>query len=213
MTRAKICGITTAADRDVAVAAGADAVGFIVDVSVDTPREIPADRAATLAADTPPFVTTVLVTMPDAVQAAVSLQREVGADAVQVHGTPDPEFVGGLARRIEADVLVAVAADDPEIEAYATHADALLVDALDDDGGGGTGETTDWERAADLVEALDVPVVLAGGLTPDNVATAIDAVDPYGVDTASGVEREGGRKDASAVRRFVGAARGTVVEA
>ena len=86
MTRVKICGLTTAADRDAAVAAGADALGFVVDVAVDTPREISPETAADLVAGAPPFVTTVLVTMPAAVQAAVRLQDRVEADAIQVHG-------------------------------------------------------------------------------------------------------------------------------
>lgn len=209
MTRAKVCGVTSTADRDAVVAAGADAVGVIVEVDVETPREITASDAAALVADTPPFVSTVLVTMPDAVQDAITLQRVVGADAVQVHDGLAPEYVGGLRRRIDADVVAVVAVDDPAIEAYAAHADALLIDSRGEDGGGGTGEPTDWQRAADLVAALDVPVVLAGGLTPENVADAVESVDPYAVDVASGVERTGGVKDPEAVRAFVSAAHGT----
>ncbi|PSQ32651.1 N-(5'-phosphoribosyl)anthranilate isomerase, partial [Halobacteriales archaeon SW_10_68_16] len=111
MTRVKICGITREADREVAVRAGADAVGFIVDVAVETPREIPAARARDLVAGVPPFVTTVLVTMPESVQAAVALQDRVGADAIQVHATLDPGEVGVLTERLDADVLAAV---DPD---------------------------------------------------------------------------------------------------
>jgi len=206
-TRVKICGITREADREAAVAAGADALGFIVDVSVETPREIPRERAAELVADAPPFVTTVLVTMPAAVQDAVDLQATVGADAVQAHGTLDPGFVGGLRERVDADVLVAVG-PDADLAAYAAAADALLVDSVDENGGGGTGETHDWEATREAVAGLDAPVVLAGGLTPDNVAGAVRTVRPFAVDTASGVEREGGIKDHDAVRAFVARARG-----
>jgi phosphoribosylanthranilate isomerase len=212
MTRVKICGITRAEDRDAAVAAGADALGVIVDVSVDSPREISAAQAADLVAGVPPFVTTVLVTMPAAVQKAVRLQRSVGADAIQVHGTLSPDVLGGLRERVDASVLAAVGTD-ADLPAYADVADALLVDSIDDEGGGGTGETQDWERTRDAVAGLSVPVVLAGGLTPANVSEAIETVEPFAVDTASGVEREGGLKDQEAVRAFVANARGKEVSA
>jgi phosphoribosylanthranilate isomerase len=205
MTRVKICGVTREADREAVVAAGADAVGVIADVPVDTPREVSPERAADLVAGVPPLVTSVLVTMPDSVQQAVALQREVAADALQVHATLPPEKVGGLRARVDASIVAAVGAGD-DLTAYAEAADALLVDSTDEQGGGGTGETVDWERTRERVADLEVPVVLAGGLTPDNVAAAVEAVDPFAVDTATGVEREGGIKDHDAVRAFVGAA-------
>jgi phosphoribosylanthranilate isomerase len=205
MTRVKICGVAREADREAVVAAGADAVGVIADVPVDTPREVSPERAADLVAGVPPLVTSVLVTMPDSVQQAVALQREVAADALQVHATLPPEKVGGLRARVDASIVAAVGAGD-DLTAYAEAADALLVDSTDEQGGGGTGETVDWERTRERVADLEVPVVLAGGLTPDNVAAAVEAVDPFAVDTATGVEREGGIKDHDAVRAFVGAA-------
>jgi phosphoribosylanthranilate isomerase len=205
MTRVKICGVTREADREAVVAAGADAVGVIADVPVDTPREVTAERAGDLVAGVPPLVTSVLVTMPDSVQGAVSLQREVTADALQVHATLPPEKVGGLRARVDANVVAAVDVDD-DLAGYAAVADALLVDSTDEQGGGGTGETVDWERTRERVADLEVPVVLAGGLTPGNVAEAVETVDPFAVDTATGVEREGGVKDHDAVRAFVGAA-------
>ncbi len=207
MTRVKVCGVTNAADRDAVVAAGADALGVIVDVPVDTPREIDEERAEALVDGTPPFVSTVLVTMPRAVQDVLDRQRVVGADAIQVHDGLAPAFVGGLRRRTAADVLAVVDVDDPAIREYAAQADALLVDARGENGGGGTGETVDWERAGALVDDLDTPVVLAGGLTPENVAEAVGSVEPYGVDVASGVERTGGEKDVEAVDSFVANAR------
>lgn len=205
MTRVKICGLTSETDRDAAVAAGADAIGVLVDVSVDSPREISADRAADLVAGLPPFVTSVLVTMPDTVEAGLSLQQRVGADAMQVHGTLSPAEVAEVRERSDADVVVATGPADAS--AYASVADAVLVDSLNESGGGGTGETHDWTASRDLVADLSVPVMLAGGLTPDNVREAVERVDPYAVDTASGVEQAGGRKDREAVRAFVARAR------
>jgi phosphoribosylanthranilate isomerase len=206
MTRVKLCGVTRETDRDAAVAAGADAVGVIVDVDVETPREVSAERAARLVDGVPPFVTTVLVTMPGAVEDAVTLAEQVGTDAVQVHSTLSPRHVGGLRSRFDGTVLAAVG-PDADLAAYADAADALVVDSVDEQGGGGTGETQDWERTADLVADIETPIVLAGGLTPANVETAIETVEPYAVDTASGVEREGGIKDHDAVEQFVSRAK------
>ncbi|WP_225334854.1 phosphoribosylanthranilate isomerase [Halomicrobium urmianum] len=206
MTRAKVCGITRAADRDAAVAAGADAVGVISEVPVDTPREVGPETAADLLAGVPPLVTGVLVTMPESVQDAVTLAERVRPDAVQIHGGLDPAEVGALRRRVDAQVLAVADAEGDAAADYAAVADALLIDSVDEDGGGGTGETHDWERTRALVTGLDAPVLLAGGLTPDNVAEAVETVEPFGVDVASGVESEGGAKDHAAVERFVAAA-------
>ncbi|NLV11976.1 phosphoribosylanthranilate isomerase [Haloarcula argentinensis] len=203
MTRVKLCGVTDSADRDAVVTAGADAVGVIHGVPVDTPREVDEGTAERLTDGVPPFVTSVLVTMPTTVQEAVRRIDRVEPDAVQVHDGLSPAEVGALDNRITQDIVAVVEADAPAIEDYATHADALLVDSVDADGGGGTGETHDWERTRDLVDSLDVPIVLAGGLTPENVGEAVETVAPFAVDVASGVESAGGTKDHDAVGRFV----------
>ena len=206
MTRVKVCGITSRSDLAVAVEAGVDAVGFIVDVSVDTPREVTDQRAVELARATPPFVTTVLVTMPERPEETVELASRVQPDVVQVHGDLTSGDLAFLSAKAHGDVVKAVTPGSaPE---YDTVADALLVDSLDESGAGGTGEIHDWERTRELVDGLESPVVLAGGLTPENVAGAVEAVRPFGVDVASGVEREPGRKDAGKVSAFVSAARG-----
>lgn len=201
MTRVKICGITCLEDLDVVVSAGADAVGLIVDVPVETPREIPQAEAVELARAAPPFVTTVLVTMPDTPESTVELASRIQPDIVQIHGDVTPGDLAYLSAKIHGDVIKAVSPDDAA--QYDTIADALLVDSLDATGAGGTGETHDWDRTRALVEELSSPVIVAGGLTSENVAEAIEAVDPFGVDVASGVESEPGRKDPDAVARFV----------
>lgn len=206
MARAKVCGVTREADLDAAVAAGADAVGLLCDVPVESPREVSPRRAEELANVVPPFVTSVLVTMPDTAADAVTLADLVGADAVQLHGDLPPEDCAAVAMDVRGPVLKAVSHDD-DLEAYATSADALLVDSESEDGGGGTGCTHDWERTRAAVEGLDVPVILAGGLTPDNVTAAVEAVRPFAVDVASGVESEDGVKDPDDVRAFVERAR------
>lgn len=201
--RVKICGLTTEADRDVAIAAGADALGFIVDVPVETPRELSREQAATLADGAAPFASTVLVTMPESVGEAVILQNYIGADAVQVHGGLTPGELSDLNGQIAADVIVALDVAEPELAQYGQAADAVLVDSTDEQGAGGTGETHDWSRAREVVRDLETPVVLAGGLTPANVAGAVETARPFGVDTATGVESDGGKKDHDAVEAFV----------
>lgn len=202
MPRVKICGFTREADVEAAVAAGVDAVGAIVDVSVETPREVSARRARELFASVPPFVSTVLVTMPDGLERARELLGVVEPDAIQVHGGLDPAAIEALAAEIST--LVALEQDDPAIEAAARAADAVVVDSTDERGAGGTGETHDWRATRKL--DLPAPIVLAGGLTPENVTRAVEVVEPYAVDVASGVETDPGQKDPGMVTDFVAAA-------
>lgn len=201
MTRVKVCGITSREDLELVVEAGVDAIGLIVDVDVGTPREIDPDLAVELARATPPFVTTVLVTMPGAPETTVELAARIQPDVVQIHGKSTPGDLAYLSANVGGDVIKAVSPEEAGI--YETVADALLVDSLDEDGAGGTGTTHDWVRTGELVEKLSTPVVLAGGLTPENVAEAVETVRPFGVDVASGVESRPGRKDPNAVEAFV----------
>ena len=205
MTRVKICGLTDETDLAAAVEAGADAVGVICDVGVETPREVSVERARSLVAATPPFVTTVLVTMPNGPERAIELVERVEPDAIQLHGALPPGDLAYVRSRVEAKLIVAIGVDDVrDVARYEDLVDAIIVDSVDDSGAGGTGETHDWERTSEAVDSLETPVVLAGGLGPSNVASAIGAVDPYGVDVASGVEASDGRKDHDAIRAFVG---------
>jgi len=204
--RVKICGHTGTEDLRASVAAGADAVGVIADVDVETPREVTVRHAADLLAAVPPLATGVLVTMPDTVGDAVELLGRPSPDAIQVHGTLDPDEIADLRERVHVDVIAAVGADE-DLAAYADAADALLVDTPAAEGGGGTGRTHDWDATREATADLEVPVILAGGLAPDNVTEAIETVRPFGVDVASGVESEGGVKDHDAVRTFVANAR------
>ncbi|MCU4924656.1 phosphoribosylanthranilate isomerase [Halobacteria archaeon AArc-dxtr1] len=204
MTRVKVCGITQPADVQVAAAAGADAVGIICDVPVETPREVDVERARELAAGAPPFVTTVLVTMPRDPERAAELVDRIQPDAIQLHGAIEPDAVATVRANLPVDVLLAIdAADLDDANRFDDVVDGFVVDSTDEHGGGGTGETHDWERTRDETADLDSPVVLAGGLTSDNVADAVEAAAPFGVDVASGVESSGGVKDHDAVRSFV----------
>lgn len=203
MTRAKICGITRERDLALAIEAGADAVGFIADVSVDTHREVEPTDVADLIAATPPFVTSVLVTMPESPGRAVELAQAINPDTVQLYGDFDADDVRFVRAETGAKVIPALDYDerDRALE-LCDAADAILLDSTED-GGGGTGETGDWEATRELARELSVPVVLAGGLTPENVREAAQTVQPYAVDVASGVETDDGTKDPDAVRAFV----------
>jgi phosphoribosylanthranilate isomerase len=203
MPRVKVCGLTREQDLAAAVAAGVDAVGAIVDVPVDTPRELSPDAAADLFETTPPFVTTVLVTMPDAVDRARQLVDRVEPDVLQIHDGVAPEGVVALGE--DVSVLAGVTNDEPDIEAYAAAADGLVVDTAGESGAGGTGRAHDWTATRD-VGPLSAPIVLAGGLTPGNVAEAVSVVEPHAVDVSSGVEVSPGMKDHDLIEEFVAAA-------
>ena len=213
MVRVKICGVTNESDLRAVDTAGADAVGVIADVPVDTPREVSLDEARDLVGAAPPFLTTTLVTMPDTVADAVDAAVRVEPDVLQLHGDFGPEELDAIRTDVAADLVAVVDAADPErARTVAPAVDAVLVDSVDESGAGGTGETHDWAATAEVAATLDAPVILAGGLSPENVAEAVDAVDPYAVDVASGVERAGGRKDRDAVRAFVANALGAGAE-
>ncbi|MXR21341.1 phosphoribosylanthranilate isomerase [Halobacterium bonnevillei] len=203
MTRTKICGITAERDLHAAVDAGADAVGFIADVNVDTPREVAVERAAALVAAAPPFVTTVLVTMPGTPERAADLVERVNPDVIQVHSGLSVDEVETVAATAPVSVIKTVDAAAPDGKRFDDVVDALLVDSVDSEGAGGTGRTHDWDATREFADTADSPVVLAGGLTPENVAEAVATVEPFAVDVASGVERAGGEKDHDAVREFV----------
>jgi phosphoribosylanthranilate isomerase len=180
----KICGITQLEDALAAVDAGANAIGFVF--WPKSPRCIDPYRARAIAAQLPPFVTAVglFVNQPrEYVNAVASLVR---LGAVQLHGDETPECAASIA----APVIKALSVDDAQAwPAGAT----LLLDAHDPVQRGGTGRTIDWIAAAAI--AARRRVLLAGGLTPDNVADAIAQVRPFGIDVSSGVERAPGVKD------------------
>lgn len=207
-TRVKICGVTTHTDIEIIEAAGADSMGVISNVSVDTPRAVTETTAKELFDAASPYLSTVLVTMPASVESAVELGLSLQPDVVQIH----TEFSGAQYRQLASAIpsaIVGVVGASSCSRAYriASSVDGLLIDSVGGDGGGGTGETHDWSETAAIVEAISTPVILAGGLTPDNVGPAIDAVNPYGVDVASGVETHSPNKDQDAVTKFVTNAR------
>lgn len=205
-TRVKICGLTTPRDVDAAVRAGADAVGFVF---ADSPRRVRPDEAEDLVRAAPPFVTRVGVFVDKPYDRVARIAETARLHAIQLHGQEDDQLVVRL-QRLGYDVIKAVRMRD-EDDANAvvqTSADAVLLDTYSPERMGGTGRAFDWRLARLALDMLkeqrrSVPVVLAGGLTPDNVAEAVRTVRPYGVDVSSGVELQPGRKSADKMRRFV----------
>jgi len=208
--RVKICGITHPADLAAAVDAGADAVGL--NFHPPSPRSVTREVARSLLAELPPFVEAVGVFANRKVHDLRELLVELGRlTTVQVHGGPHEvvaaypyRFVPAFQVREAADLDVIRRYLDACREASALPA-AILVDGHAPGLVGGTGQRAPWDLLADFRPG--VPLILAGGLTPDNVAEAVRRVRPYAVDVASGVESSPGRKDAALVRRFVESAR------
>jgi phosphoribosylanthranilate isomerase len=204
MTRAKICGIRDPGARDAAVASGADAVGFVVEIPRSR-RSIGRKEAKSLIRGLPPFVSSVVVMEPKSAAEAASIALDTGADVLQVNGTLAAEDLSTLREMVAARLVATVPAVPGALEEarrIAEVADALLVDSQEGGKLGGTGAVHDWNLSADLVEAVGAPVILAGGLSPENVAEAIRAVGPYAVDVSTGVETEG-RKDPAKIAAFL----------
>jgi len=204
--RVKICGITNVDDALAACDAGADALGFIFAPEAQRRnRYIAPDQAAQIVAQLPPFVSTVAVCVNEPVARLLEYLEFV--DWVQLCGEePAPDCAPVAARAIKAFRMGADFRPEAML-AYGTA--AYLVDAYAPGQRGGTGKTCDW-TAARRACALGRPVILAGGLTPENVAEAVRAVGPYAVDTAGGVEAAPGKKDHERIRSFVRRAKGAL---
>ncbi len=194
----KICGITNEDDALFAVAMGADAVGFVF---APSPRQIAARQVYDITRRLPPEILTVGVFRDEHPDLVLDTVHRAGVKAAQLHGRETPAMVMEVASKLRW-VIKAVAAGSPD----ARRADQfgtgmILVDAPSP----GSGQLFDWNQLDDVpdVERL----ILAGGLTPDNVATAVDRVRPWGVDVSTGVEKSPGRKDPLKVKAFIDRAR------
>jgi phosphoribosylanthranilate isomerase len=210
--RVKICGVTTGEDAWMALDRGVDAVGFLVGLDYPSEDQLPASVARKLVETLPPFAVGVLVTHRHDPVDVRELVREVRPHAVQLQGAFPLDEIPALreacgvrtvkAVHVEGEASVAAA-----VEA-ARYADPVLLDTKTSARLGGTGLTHDWALSRRIRDAIHpVPVILAGGLTPDNVTRAIQQVNPYAVDANSGVSVRRGRKSAELVDRFVRAAK------
>jgi phosphoribosylanthranilate isomerase len=198
MIRVKICGITNLKDALLATGLGAHALGFIF--YSKSPRAVAPDAAREIIRNLPPFVLTVGVFVDEEAGVVRDLATTVGLDWVQVHGRENPEYCKSLGRRVIRGFRVKGEDIFEKLQQYQGAAQAFLLDAYKPGTPGGTGETFDWDLARRAGEYG--PIILAGGLTSDNVAQAVRTARPAAVDLASGVEAAPGKKDPVRLRAF-----------
>jgi phosphoribosylanthranilate isomerase len=199
----KICGITTEDDALFAVAMGADAVGFVFAPST---RQVAVQQVYDITRRLPPEILTVGVFRDELPERVIDIVTRSGVKAAQLHGHESPAMVAEVGAGVRW-VIKAVSAgtgDAHRADTFGT--DMVLVDAPNP----GSGTVFDWSLVTDLPDGPRY--ILAGGLTPDNVALAVSTVQPWGVDVSSGVERSPGRKDPLKVKAFIDRARGASVE-
>jgi len=211
-------------DVEMAEAAGADALGFVTEYPVPVPWNLDRERAASLVAMASPFVTTVAV-VGGSPEEMVRIARKVRPRVLQLHGDESlddiRQVLDGLdgtgiriikALRIEVDTGLARFEETEPVKAGTVLANsgiaALIVDSKTSSRPAGTGVTLDWDVSARMVKEIDLPLILAGGLTSVNVSQAVQQVKPYAVDVISGVEKEPGVKDGEKMRKFIVAAKG-----
>lgn len=198
----KICGITNATDGIAAAEAGADVLGFVFyDAS---PRSIRIEAAAEIIRQLPPFLVKAGVFVDAPPDLVVSAIEQCGLNLLQFHGTESPEYCAQFGLMSMKAFRIRDEASLQPLKEYPT--EAWLLDSYTPGRVGGTGETFNWDLARHA-QGLGKPIFLAGGLTPLNVAEAIERVRPYGVDVSSGVEITPGKKDHDKVRAFVNAAK------
>jgi phosphoribosylanthranilate isomerase len=197
MTRIKFCGLTREADVDTAAELGIDAVGFVL--WPDSPRGISVDAAARLIRRLPSSITPVGVFVRPTREEIDDAVEVAGIRVAQLHGVTDPSPL----RSESYELWIATSLNGSPSDIAADM--MILLDAQDGERHGGTGRTIDWDAARQIASTRRV--MLAGGLTPHNVAEAIERAQPYGVDVSSGIEDQPGLKNATLMREFARAAR------
>lgn len=202
MTKIKICGITRLEDAQKAVELGVDALGFIFSKS---PRRVDAEVATEIIKDLPPFITTVGVFVNESMDVVKHIASVCRLNVLQFHGDELPEFCSQFSRKVIKSFWVKNPDDLSMLPGYKGIVSAYLLDSRVEGKRGGTGKVFDWELAK-----IALPygrVILAGGLTSENVKEAIKAINPYAVDVSSGVESAPGKKDHEKMKKFVAAVR------
>ena len=200
-TRVKICGITSQRDAAAACSAGADAIGLVF--YSRSPRHVSIELASAIALAVPPFVSRVALFKDASTEEVEAVLACVEIDLLQFHGSEDPAYcrsfgrpyIKALGLKGVADIAAAIADGERDY----TEARALLLDGHAPGEAGGSGESLDWSSLARAAK----PLILAGGLDPDNVRRAIELARPYAVDVSSGVEASPGIKDAAKINAFL----------
>jgi phosphoribosylanthranilate isomerase len=222
-TRIKICGIRSPEEIELAAFYGADAVGFITEVPVESPRKLDSDTAASLVSRVPRCLDSVLVIMPENSARALELIEKVRPNIVQIHSMlplseleiikekTDIPIIKTLSvpaqdetsrDKIDNSTLIFDLLEQVSLLEETDIADSILLDTGKSGKTGGTGSVHDWNLSRRIADETRIPLILAGGLRPENVQEAIRTVSPYAVDTASGVETCG-KKDSLKIRSFI----------
>ena len=201
--RVKICGITRVEDALAAAAAGADAIGLVF--YAKSPRAVDIEQARVILAALPPFVTTVGLFVDAERSELERILASVPLDLLQFHGDESVQQCEAFGRPYIKALRVKAGDDIAAQVARYPSAQGILLDAYVEGVPGGTGEAFDWSL---IPQTLSKPLILAGGLRPDNVAEAVSRVRPYAVDVSGGVEASKGVKDVEKVGAFIRAARG-----
>lgn len=201
MVRVKICGITNADDARLAVEAGADALGFIF--VENTPRFVTPEQAVAIIRRLPPFVTPVGVFWEHPSGHVKAVAEACGLQALQFHGDETPDDVAQYALPVIKTIKVSGPQDLARMEPYRSRVAAFLLDSAARWSEGEARQSIEWR----LARMAPGPIILSAGLTPDNVAEAIDIARPYAVDVNSGVEAAPGKKDPDKVRHFIAEAK------
>lgn len=209
--RVKVCGIRNEQDLKAASASGADALGFLVGQVHASADFILSSTAARLIKMMPPYIVPVLVTHLTCPASIMEIVMQVGISTIQLHGGSSPAEVEELRELMPPGsklILAAHVVDNqivPNLQDYYKTVDAILLDSLDKENGkvGGTGRAHNWAVSKAFVKTCPLPVTLAGGLTPKNVASAIDEVHPFAVDANSGMKNSDGMVDSKICAEFV----------
>jgi phosphoribosylanthranilate isomerase len=217
-TRIKICGMRTPEDIELAAFYGADAVGFITEIP-ESPRKLDSDTAAALISKVPKCLDSVMVIMPENSSRALELIEKVRPDIVQIHSSLSSAELETIREKTDIPIIktlsVPAGMGSSKIQSLVNRllkdvraleesgsVDSVLLDSGIAGKTGGTGCVHDWDLSRKIAEETELPLILAGGLKPENVQEAIRVVSPYAVDTASGVETSG-KKDAVKIRTFI----------
>ncbi len=200
MTKVKICGITNLEDAMEAVNSGYDALGFIF---TDSPRKINIEAAEYILKALPPFINCVAVFMDESPAFIKDVLKNCPFDTIQLHGEENPQVL--LQFKPQKKIIKSIRIKDEHslkaIDNY-KEADAFLLDTYVKDVAGGTGQTFDWKLAR-TAKKYNKPIILSGGLTPENITEAIKVVEPFAVDVSSGVEEHPGKKSRALMKDFI----------
>jgi phosphoribosylanthranilate isomerase len=198
-TRIKICGITNRNDACYAVAAGVDAVGFIF--AKKSPRLVEPELVKEIIHDIPPFVDTVGVFVNEDPDVVSDIAQYCGLTVIQLHGKENVDYCRLIQRRVVKAFAVRSDTGSSEFQQYQGEVAGYLLDTYHEKLEGGTGKSFDWQAAARL--DIPGPIIIAGGIGPENVEEAIRVMQPFAVDVNSGVEHEPGRKDHAKIDELV----------